>query len=70
MKVFKVLMYFTPTSDPHAPFYFLDETNIEPYIGHYKNDYPQFSYTIQEEDYNTIESIPIYPRDGSLRTTD
>lgn len=64
MKVYKVVIYFTPTSDPHAPYYFIDKNNIEPYLSPIKIPFPGFSYTIDEEEYTNIDKIPIYPLDG------
>jgi len=64
MKVFKVLMFFTPSSDPHAPYYFINKDNIEPYLEPIKYGFQNFSYTIEEEEYNGIYDIPIYPIDG------
>jgi len=55
MKVYKVLMYFTPTSDPHAPYYFLDKSNIEPYLEPIIQLFPEFSYTVNEDEYENIE---------------
>jgi hypothetical protein len=63
MKVYKVLMFFTPTSDAHAPYYFLDKDNIEPYLEPIKYGFPEFSYTVEEEEFNTVEQIPTRPRD-------
>ena len=53
-------MYFTPTSDPHAPYYFLDKDNIDPYLEPIKYGFPYFSYTVEEVEYDTT----IYPMDA------
>jgi hypothetical protein len=63
MKVYKVLMFFTPTSDPHAPYYFLDKDNIDPYLEPIKDPYPEFCYTVEEEEFDTVGQIPTRPRD-------
>lgn len=62
-------MYFTPTSDPHAPYWFLDENNIEPYLEPIKEPFPEFSYIVEVEEYNTIDEIPIYPMDSPITSS-
>jgi hypothetical protein len=69
MKVYKVLMFFTPTSDPHAPYYFLQEDNIEPYLEPIKEPFPEFGYTVEEEEYNSISEIPSYPMDSPITSS-
>ena len=64
MKVFKVLMFFTPTSDPHPPYYFLHEENIDDYIDNILNSYENSHYEIEEQEYDSIDKIPIYPLDA------
>ena len=59
-------MYFTPTSDPHAPYFFLDKDNIDPYLEPIKEPFPKFGYTITEEEYNSIDEIPNYPMDSPI----
>ena len=63
MKIYKVLMYFTPTSDPHAPYYFLDKANIDPYLEKFQIFFPDMSYITEEEDYDSVAKIPTRPRD-------
>ena len=61
--MYKVLMYFTPTSDPHAPYYFQFKENIESYISNIFIGYSEANYTIEEVDVNENSSEYLSRRD-------